>query len=141
MSAFITTRIITNADLRNGHDGLEKIGKKNKIDIPNLKENEIALFANNDFTAAKMVNSKDEVVYRRPNKTLEIDDVIDMIATGQNQSFEYTKKKVGKSVEKFIYEEYPWLKARHANIAKRRAEEAATRKKAKKSKRTSSSRK
>lgn len=137
MSNMLTGRIFSNVDMRNGHRGLAKIAEDNNLIIPKLKRNNFAMFINGDVTAVKIFNDKHEVNHRSPQRLLELDDFIEMLAPTLNQTVEQTRKQWGKPLKNILFNRYEDLEKRYENLEKRRAKTATK----KESKRTSSSRK
>lgn len=58
-------RVILNADLRNGHEGLAEVAKDHKLSISKLMPGEFILFLNTDRTKAKLYGAEGVLSYVR----------------------------------------------------------------------------
>lgn len=52
-----------NMDLRNGHEGLTAIAKKNKVDIKTLESGEYIIFINSEMNRLKLYAQNDVIAY------------------------------------------------------------------------------
>lgn len=58
-------QVYLNADMRNGHDGLTKMAKKDKINVGSLDPGQIVVFVNGKKTKVKVYAANQVIAYLR----------------------------------------------------------------------------
>lgn len=60
-----TAQFFANVDMRKGYDGLQKLAKKNDLDLSTLARGSFAVFVNRKMNKFKLATCNDVVAYQR----------------------------------------------------------------------------